>query len=154
MLTGEYLFHILSWWEAKGWPTGSVRLCMNAVRLQGLHRAPPSSRLCQLWSRKEDLQWAWNRDRKAVWDQEGLSHCRQDGLVTVWDEARLRPGHNDQSRRGHQYSETMLTGESRFHKGTPLGIEPSWKEAKGWPTGPVRLCMNAVRLQAPHRWTI
>jgi hypothetical protein len=38
----------------------------------------------------------------------------------VWDEARLRRGHrNDQSRRGHQCSETPLTGESRFHISTP-----------------------------------
>ncbi len=84
---------------------------------------PPSSRLCRLWSWKEDLQWAWNRDRKAVWDEVGLSHCQHDSLVTVWDAARLRRGHNDQSRRGHQCSETILTGESRFHIGTPLGIE-------------------------------
>ncbi len=85
---------------------------------------PPSSRLCQLWTRKEDLQRAWNRDRRAVWDQVGLSHCRHDGIVMVRDEAHLRRGHNDQSRWGHQYSETTLTGESRFHMSTPLGIEP------------------------------
>jgi hypothetical protein len=54
----------------------------------------------------------------------GLSHCQHDGLVTVRDEARLRRGHNDQSCQGHQCSETMLTGESRFHISTPLGIEP------------------------------
>ncbi len=54
----------------------------------------------------------------------GLSHCRHNGLVTVGDEARLRLGHNDQSHRGHQCSETMLTEESRFHISTPLGIEP------------------------------
>jgi hypothetical protein len=39
----------------------------------------------------------------------GLSHCQHDALVTVRDEARLRRGHNDQSRRGHQCSETTLT---------------------------------------------
>ncbi len=54
----------------------------------------------------------------------GLQHCRHRGLVTVQDEARLIRGHNDQSRQGHQCSETTLTGESRFHLGTPLGIEP------------------------------
>jgi hypothetical protein len=41
--------------------------------------------------------------------------------VTVWDEARLRRGHNDQSRWDHQCSETMLTGESRFYLSTTLG---------------------------------
>jgi hypothetical protein len=85
---------------------------------------PPSSRLCRLWSWKKDLQWAWNRARRAVWDQVGLSHCRHEGLVTVRDEARLRRGHNDQSHRCHQCSLTTLTGESRFHTSTPLGIEP------------------------------
>jgi hypothetical protein len=64
-----------------------------------------------------------NRDRKAVWDQVGLSHCRYEGLVTVRDEALLRRGHNDdQSRRGHQCSKTLLTGESRFHLSTPREI--------------------------------
>ncbi len=87
---------------------------------------PPSSRLHRLWSWKEDLQRVWNRDRKAVWDQVGLSHCRHDALVMVRDEARLRRGHrNDQSRRGHQCSETSLTGEILVsHKYPPRGFEP------------------------------
>ncbi len=163
MLTGESRFHIStpwglnlgpSWREANGWPTGLVELRMNSVRLQALRRVPPSSRLCHLWSRKEDLQRAWNRDRTAVWDQVGLSHCRHDGLVAVQDEARLRRGNNDQSRWGHQCSEATLTEESRFHTSTPLGLNqgPSWQEAFGWPTGPVELCMNAVRLQALHNF--
>jgi hypothetical protein len=76
---------------------------------------PPTSWLCQLWSWKEDLQQAWNWDRRAVWDQVGLSHCWHNGLLMVRDEASLRRGHNDQSRWGHQCSETMLTGESQFH---------------------------------------
>jgi hypothetical protein len=100
---------------------------MNVVRLQALHRAPPpppSSRLCQLWSRKEDKQRAWNQDRKAVWDQVGISHCQHNSQVTVWDEARFRWGHNDQSYQGHQCSETTLIVESWFHISTPLGIEP------------------------------
>ncbi len=83
----------------------------------------------------------------------GLTHRRHDSLVTVWDEARLKRGHNDQSRRGHQCSETTLTGGSRFHISTPLGIEPSSREANGWTTGPVELCMNAVRLQVLHSST-
>ncbi len=87
--------------------------------------SPQSSPLAAdswLWSWKEDLQRAWNRDRKAVWDQVGLSHCQHEGLVTVRDEARLRWGNDDQSRQGHQCSETTLTGESQFHISTPLGI--------------------------------
>ncbi len=65
----------------------------NHVRLQALHRAPPSSRLRRLWSQKGDLQRAWNRDRKAVWDQVGLSHFWHEGLVTVGDEALLMINH-------------------------------------------------------------
>jgi hypothetical protein len=51
-------------------------------------------------------------------------YCQLEGLVMVWDKARLRRGHNDQSHWGHQCSETTLTGESWFHMSTPLGIEP------------------------------
>ncbi len=83
-----------------------------------------------LWSWKEDLQRAWNRDRRAVWDQVGLSYCWHDGLVMVWDEARLRRGHNDQSRRGHLCSETTLTEESWFHISTPWGLNPGPHDGK------------------------
>ncbi len=160
-LTGESRFHISTPLGIEPWPllmgsTGLIHCTSETVcecsEIAGSPQGSPSSRLYRLWSWKEYLHWAWNPDRRAVWDQVGLSHCQHDGLVTVWDEAHLRQGHNDQSRQGHQYSETMLTGESRFHISTPLGLEPrpSWQEAKGWPTGPVRLCMNAVRLQALH----
>jgi hypothetical protein len=131
-LTGEYRIHIntplgiepgSSWQEAKGWPSGPVRLCMNAeCRLSTW--LPPSSWRCRLWSRNEDLQVVWNWDRRAVWDQVVLWHCRYNSLVTVRDEACLRRGHNDQSGRGHQCSETTLTGESQFRISMPLGIEP------------------------------
>jgi hypothetical protein len=63
----------------------------------------------------------------------------------VRDEARLRRGHNDQSRRGHQCSETTLTGESQFHISTPLGIEPGSlmtgsKWVDHWTSGTVCEC--------------
>ncbi len=32
-----------SWWEAKGWPTGPLRLCVNAVKLQALTGLPPAA---------------------------------------------------------------------------------------------------------------
>ncbi len=72
-----------------------------------------------------DLQQAWNWDRRAVWDQVGLSHCQHEGLVMVRNEVHLRRGHrNDQSRWGHQCSETTLMGESRFHISPPRIFEP------------------------------
>jgi hypothetical protein len=65
--------------------------------------------------------------------------------VTVRDEARLRRGHNDQSRRGQQCSKTTLTGESRFHISNPLGIEPGSlksgsKQVDHWTSGTVYEC--------------
>jgi hypothetical protein len=131
-LTGESRFHISTplgiwtWVPCDGKQTGSPLDQWDMVRMKWDCRLctglPPSSRLRWLWSRKGDLQRAWNRDRKAVWDQEGLSHCQHEGLVMVRDEARLRRGHDDQSCRGHQCSETTLTGESWFHISIPLGI--------------------------------
>jgi hypothetical protein len=85
------------------WTCGFVYECSE---IAGSPQGSPSSRLCRLWSQKEDLQQAWNRDRRAVWDQVGLSHCWHNGLVIVWDKSRLRRGHNDQSCQGHQCSKT------------------------------------------------
>ncbi len=44
--------------------------------------------------------------------------------------------------------ETMLTGESRFHISTPWGLKPGplWREANRWTTGPMELCMDAVKI--------
>ncbi len=120
---------IWTWVPYDGKHTGSpldqwdiLRMKWDCRHSTGL---PPSIRLRRLWSRKGDLQQAWNWDRKAVWDQVVLSHCRHAGLVTVRDKARLRRGHNDdQSCRGHQCNETSLTGESRLHTSPPRGFEP------------------------------
>jgi hypothetical protein len=123
-LTGESQFHIsiplgikpgsliTGSKKVDHWTSGTVYECSE---IAGSPQIPPTSWLCQLWSWKEDLQPAWNWDRRAVWDQVGLSHCWHNGLLTVRDEASLRRGHNDQSCRGHQCSETTLTGESQFH---------------------------------------
>ncbi len=120
---------------------------------------PPSSRLRWLWSQNEGLQQAWNQDRRAVWDQVGLSHCRHDGLVTIRDETRLRRGYNDQSRRGHQCSETTLTGESRFHISTPLEIEPGSlmtgsKRVDYWTRGTVYECSEIAGSPQYNQWTL
>ncbi len=81
-----------------------------------------------MWFVEDDFQWGEVNPGDEIprvsreGNQVGLSHCRHEGLMTVWDEARLRRGHNEQSHRGHQCIETMLTGESLFHISTPLGI--------------------------------
>jgi hypothetical protein len=126
------------------WTSGTVFECCEITGSpQG---SPPSSRLCQLWSWKEDLQRAWNRDRRAVWDQVGLSHCRHKGLMTVRDEARLRRGHNYQSLQGHQCSETTLTGESRFYISIPPG-DWTWVPHDGKQTGGPLDQWNCVWMQ-------
>jgi hypothetical protein len=75
------------------------------------------------------------------------------GLVTGRDEARLRRGHNDQSRQGHQCSETMLTGVSQVQISTPLGIEPrslmtESKWVNHWTSGSVYECSKIAG--SPH----
>ncbi len=65
--------------------------------------------------------------------------------MMVQDKARLRRSHNDQSRRGHQCSETTVIGESQFHISTPLGIEPGSlmmgsKRVDHWTSGTVYEC--------------
>jgi hypothetical protein len=84
----------------------------------------------------------------------GKKSCvRTSGIITLsawwpsdgWDEACLRWGYNDQSRQGHQCSETKPTGESWFHISTPLGNEPGSlmtrsKQVNYWTSGTVREC--------------
>jgi hypothetical protein len=121
-------------------------LCVNAVRLQVLHRAPPQQPTMSIGKPERghaaSVQLGQN---SCVRDQVGLSHCWHDGLVMVQDEARLRRDHNDQSCRGHQCGKTRLTGESRFHSRIPLGIEPrslmtgsKWVDC--WTSGTVCEC--------------
>ncbi len=98
-LTGESQFHIstplgiesrylmIRSKQVDHWTSGTVCEC---TKIAGYPRVYPQQPTMWLWSRKEDLQWAWNRNRRAVWDQVGLSHCRYDGLVTVRDKAHLR----------------------------------------------------------------
>ncbi len=132
--TVESRFHISTplgiwtWVPCDGKQTGSPLDQWNMVRMKwdcrlstGLPPQQPTPSVVKLEG--GPVQRAWNQDKKTVWDQVGLSHCQHEGLVMVRDEARLRRGHrNYQSRRDHQCSETTLTGESRFHISTPLGI--------------------------------
>jgi hypothetical protein len=68
------------------WTSGTWCKCSE---IAGFPQGSPQQPTMWLWSWKEDLQRAWNRDRRAVWDQVGLSHCRHDDLVTVRDEENL-----------------------------------------------------------------
>ncbi len=86
---------------------------------------------------------------------------RSSGIITLstqWpsdslDEARLRRGHIDQSRRGHQCSKTKLTRESLFHISTPLEIKPGSlmtgsKRVDHWTSGTVYECSEIAG--SPH----
>jgi hypothetical protein len=133
-LTGESRFHVS---PPRGFEPGSLVMGSKRVvhwtseawwewsEIAGSPQGSSQQLTLRLWSWKWDLQQAWNWDRRAVWDQVGLSHCQHEGLVMVRDEACVRRGHrNDQSSRGHQCSETILTGESRFYISPPRGFEP------------------------------
>ncbi len=89
MLTGESRFHISTpqgiwtWVPCDGKQMGSPLDQWDMVWMQWDCRLStglsPSSRLRRLWIRKGDLQRAWNWDRKAMWDQVGLSHLSARG---------------------------------------------------------------------------
>jgi hypothetical protein len=111
---------------------------------------------------KAFTHWTSEEGRPAARLKLGQKSCvRSCGIITLsaqWPSDSLgrsppQRGHNDLSYWGHQCSETKLTGDPQFHISTTLGIAPagpSWREAKGWPTGLVWLCVNAVRLQVLH----
>jgi hypothetical protein len=136
--------------QVSRWKSGTVWECSE---IAGSPQGSPQ--LCWLWSRKKDLQQAWNRDRRAAYDQVGLSHCWHNSPVMVRDKAYLRRGHNDQSHWGHQCSETTLTGESGFHISIPLGIEPGSlmtgsKRVDHWTSGTVYECSEIAGSPQSH----
>ncbi len=129
--------------------TGSTRpveLCLNAVRLQALHRAsPPQQPMMSVVKPEGGLAASMKPGQKSCVRSSGImtlsAQLPCDG--SVW--SLLRQGHNGQSHRGHQCSETMLTGESWFHTSTPPGIEPGSlmtgsKWVDHWTSGTVYEC--------------
>jgi hypothetical protein len=89
------------------------------VRLQALHRPPP-----------QQPTVVKPEGRPAASVKPGQESCvRASGTVTLsargpsdscWGQSLVV----DQSRRGHQCSETTIVGESRFHISSPRGFEP------------------------------
>ncbi len=92
------------------------------VRLQALHRATPQQPTPSVVKPE---------GRPAASVKPGQESCvRSSGTVTL---SARRPSDSwgrspvdDQSRRGHQCSDTMLTGESQFHISTPPGDLNLW----------------------------
>ncbi len=151
MVTGESQFNISTpqeiwtrvpcvrtsetWWEwseiagsPQGSPPAADSVGCEAGRETCRERETRTEKLCEI-----------------KWDYHIVSTRPSDGS----GRGRHRRGHNDQSRRGHQSSETTLTGESRFHISTPLGFR-TWVPCDGKQTGPVRHGENEVRLQVLH----
>jgi hypothetical protein len=96
-----------------------VRHGENHVRLQALHRAPPQQPTPSVVKPE---------GRPAASVKPGQESCvRSNETVTLsargpsdsWGQSPV----DDQSRRGHQCSETTLTGESRFHISPPREFE-------------------------------
>jgi hypothetical protein len=135
------------------WTSRTVCECSE---IAGSTWAPPQQpTISVLMSQGGPAASGWNRERRAVWDQVGLSHCRHNGLVTVRDEASLSRCHSDQSCRGHQCSKTTLTGESRFHRSTTLGIElgslmTGSKWVDHWTSGTVCECSESAGSPQGH----
>ncbi len=93
----------------------------NPVRLQALARAPPQ---------QPTLLVVKPEGRPAASVKPGQEgYVRSSGTVTLSgrgsSDSRGRSPVNDQSRWGHQCSETSLTVESRFHISPPRGFEPA-----------------------------
>jgi hypothetical protein len=101
-----------------------VRHGENYVRLQALHRTPPQQPT--LSAVKPEGRPEGRPAANVKPGQEG--YVRSIGTVTLsvrgpsdsWGQSPVE----DQSHQGHQCSETMLTGESRFHISSPRGFEP------------------------------
>ncbi len=100
----------------------------NHVRLQALHRAPPQQPTPSVVKPE---------GRPAASEKPRQESCvRSSGTVTLLargpSDSWGRSPVDDQSCRGHQCSETTLTGESRFHTSTPpgdLNLGSLWREA-------------------------
>jgi hypothetical protein len=125
-----------------------VRHGENEVRLQALHRACPQQPTPAVVKLEGEPAASVKPGQKSCVRSSGISHCRHEGLVTVWDEARLGQSCNDdQSHWGLQCNETTLTGQSRFTYVPPRRFEPRSLERHG---------ENEARLQALHMpklWT-
>ncbi len=94
------------------------------VRMQALHRAPPQQPTPLVVKPERRPAASLKPGQESCVRSSGIITLSDEGLVMVRDEARLRRGHDDQSHRGNQCSETMLTGESWFHISPPRGFEP------------------------------
>jgi hypothetical protein len=132
-LTGESQFHIN---VPLGIEPGSLMMRRKQVvhwasetwcecsEIAALHRAPPQQPTMSVEKPERGPAASVNLGQKSCVRSSGIIILSARQPSDGRDEACLRRGHNDQSRWGHQCSETMLTGESRFWISIPLEIEP------------------------------
>ncbi len=102
-----------------------MRHGVNVVRLQALHRAPPQQLTLSVVKPEGGPAASMKPEQKSCvrWSS-WLTHCRREAK---WSTHWMATKPVIESRRGHQCSETTLTGESRFHISSPLppwGFEP------------------------------
>jgi hypothetical protein len=95
-----------------------VRHGENHVRLQALHRAPPQQPTPSVVKPEGRPSASVKPVQESCVRSSGTVTLSARGPSDSWGRSPV----DDQSRRGHQCSETMLTGESRFHISTPQGI--------------------------------
>jgi hypothetical protein len=140
---------------------------VNAVRLQALHGAPPKQPTMSVVKLEGGPAASMKQGQESCVRSSWIITLSARCLVTVWEEARLRRGHNDQSRRGHQCSETTLTGESRFHihVSTRLDIKPGslitgskglthWTSETVWECSEIAGSAQSDSHSEEHNWQI
>ncbi len=111
-LTGEFRFHISSPLgiepgslmtgskQVDHWTSGTEYKCSGiAGSLQG--SPPPQQPTMSVVKLEEVAASSVKLGQKSCMRSSGIITLSHDGLVTVGDEAHLRRGPNDQSRRGH-----------------------------------------------------
>jgi hypothetical protein len=111
---------------------------MNSVRLQTLHRAPPQ---------QPTMLVVKPEGGPAASVKPGQKSCvRSSGIITLSgrqpSDGSGRSPPQTRPRWDHQFSGTALTGESRFHISTLLGIQPvslmmGSKQVDHWTIGTV-----------------
>jgi hypothetical protein len=153
-LTGKSQFHINT--PPEDWTSNphdgkqrtSETVC-ECSEIAALHRAPPQ---------QPTMSVVKPEGGPAASVKPGQESCvRSSGIITL--SARRSSDSYGRSLPQTRPQWSITSGSPmkfRFHISIPWGLNPcpSWREEKGWPTGPVRLCVIAVRLQALHSLAI
>jgi hypothetical protein len=135
------------------WTSGTVYKCSEIAGSTQGSPPPLSSRLCR-------CEAGGRTSSEHETGSEELCEIKWDycivGTTASWC-FRTKPASDESTMtnhfRGHQWTETMLTEESRFHTSTPLGIIPGSlitgsKQVDHWTSGTVYECSEIAG--SPH----